>query len=901
MALTEITYTGNGGATFGPIPFPYLEESDVLITINGSATNAFTIDNSTKIFTFSSAPAIGSTIRVYRNTNNDTLAATFVSGSAIRAVDLNDNFTQNLYVIQEIDNNAVQTDGSTPFVGDVDMGGYKITNLAAPVAGTDAANRTFVEGVFSSQIPYFYRRWSKTAVGGETSLSGTDDNGISLSYVAGSEKVFINGALQVRGVDYTGTTGTTLTGIPALTAGDIVEVHSSSNYLVGTIPDGSVTNAKVDGGAAIQSTKLAFTQSGTGATTRTVESKLRDVVSVKDFGAVGDGVTDDTAAIQAAIDLGGYAFDTNTVATEGTAKPITVYIPSGVYRCTSKIRLAPGLQLIGESGGIHARTGGTSVNKKGSTLYFDYEGETDYVLDTSGFNGSGVRQDNVSPNGGAQAGGTLSFASGIRIENLLIEAASGRQLRGLNLGGAPMCVIDNVMLYNFIVAFRLSACWGGSLSNIRIEGSNTWRGLVLGADNNDTALQNVYISGQGTSGYTPPVSSTIGDVYWTGWEGSPALYGGTSRADLERSHGMWTAFSKATSNGLTIESAEVGLGQRDSQNTFNGVYMEAINDVLIADYVSCASKITFCQVTACTNANVISGVDSHTSVILPKISSVQSSLSNKNIRSWSNPSVGTVPVIQGINKGASDTLPNYYDHVYNDGLLITANRETDKTLGGHNVFYNASGLNFDERDVGNVLWRWRGAEKLKLEASLTRPILSLGGTVIQLNTSGGNASFSSSGLVYLKPSGRTYVAQDNAFYSNTDNASSLGRSGERWSVVYAATGTINTSDGREKQDIEDLSDAELRVATALKGLIKKFRFKDAVQLKDDNARIHIGVITQEVIAAFQAEGLDPMRYGIVCYDQWDAEFDDDGNEIKPAGNRYGIRYEELLAFIIAAL
>lgn len=151
------------------------------------------------------------------------------------------------------------------------------------------------------------------------------------------------------------------------------------------------------------------------------------------------------------------------------------------------------------------------------------------------------------------------------------------------------------------------------------------------------------------------------------------------------------------------------------------------------------------------------------------------------------------------------------------------------------------------------------------------------------------------------------IQSDHHIAAGADNVQTLGTAALRWSVVYAGTGTINTSDGREKQDIEVLTAAELRVAMALKGLIKKFRFRDAVQAKGDAARTHVGVIAQEVIEAFQAEGLDATRYGIICYDEWDespAQFDEDGNvsqEARPAGNRFGVRYEELMAFIISAL
>ena len=85
-------------------------------------------------------------------------------------------------------------------------------------------------------------QWRKTAAGGETSLSGTDDFSAGLSYTVGAEQVFVNGVLIERGVDYTASTGTTVTGLTALVAGDIVTVSSPSSFQVANaIPKNTIT------------------------------------------------------------------------------------------------------------------------------------------------------------------------------------------------------------------------------------------------------------------------------------------------------------------------------------------------------------------------------------------------------------------------------------------------------------------------------------------------------------------------------------------------------------------------------------------------------------------------------------------------------------------------------------
>jgi hypothetical protein len=147
-----------------------------------------------------------------------------------------------------------------------------------------------------------------------------------------------------------------------------------------------------------------------------------------------------------------------------------------------------------------------------------------------------------------------------------------------------------------------------------------------------------------------------------------------------------------------------------------------------------------------------------------------------------------------------------------------------------------------------------------------------------------------------------------------DNTSNLGDASFRWAVVYAATGTINTSDQNEKTQIETLSNAEKATALAIKANIKKFKFKDAVTAKGDKARIHVGVIAQEVAQAFVDNGLNPQNYAMFCSDTWHTIVDESG-ETKvvypdekgdyPQGavqhTRMGIRYDELLAFIISSI
>ena len=159
-----------------------------------------------------------------------------------------------------------------------------------------------------------------------------------------------------------------------------------------------------------------------------------------------------------------------------------------------------------------------------------------------------------------------------------------------------------------------------------------------------------------------------------------------------------------------------------------------------------------------------------------------------------------------------------------------------------------------------------------------------------------------------------------------DNTRSCGESGKRWSVVYAATGSINTSDAREKTAVRPLSEAEIAAARQLASEIGAYQWLSSVDEKGAAAaRQHIGMTVQRAIEIMTSHGLDPMAYGFICYDQWGAEdavvihhpakeavidkpsgnvlepavaaWDEEVRAARPAGDLYSFRADQLTLFI----
>lgn len=129
----------------------------------------------------------------------------------------------------------------------------------------------------------------------------------------------------------------------------------------------------------------------------------------------------------------------------------------------------------------------------------------------------------------------------------------------------------------------------------------------------------------------------------------------------------------------------------------------------------------------------------------------------------------------------------------------------------------------------------------------------------------------------------------------TDNGLAWGTAAYRWSTIYAASGTINTSDARAKCDIGAADAALIDAWGAVTW--QRYRFIEAVAEKGEDARWHMGLVAQQVRDAIdqQLGAGAAVRWGLVCHDGWEAVPAQDGVPARAAGDRWGLRYDECFA------
>lgn len=241
------------------------------------------------------------------------------------------------------------------------------------------------------------------------------------------------------------------------------------------------------------STLVGFIQAGIGAVLRTVRDKLRETVSVKDFGAIGDGVTDDTAAIQAAI---------NSIVAGTVLLPVATYLTRALTLKTgvSLVGAGSGSKLIVKVGTVDFLTGTNLVGVMLADFYIDCSAQTvagGSGMQINGFQDSMIRGVTVY---NAGSFGWLIFNS-VRSKYLGNIINITRKWDGMTISTVST---DNVIQGNMVIdsfdsgiGFTDSigtVCSGNYVKRSKVAGAYAAPGIDAAGAKNATITGN-YVSG----------------------------------------------------------------------------------------------------------------------------------------------------------------------------------------------------------------------------------------------------------------------------------------------------------------------------------------------------------------------------------------------------------------------
>jgi len=630
------------------------------------------------------------------------------------------------------------------------------------------------------------------------------------------------------------------------------------------------------------SADIAFVPAGTGATSRTVQDKLRDTVSVKDFGAVGDGVTNDTAAFEAMVSF-------------CAASGAIGLVPTGTYLIDPSTRTFSGsLPFV-----IKGEGRGASIlkNRNAASRFIYWTGAHGAAIEDLSIDGSFTGLPSVPTSGGT----------------LVLISSNNNTIRNVDFINVWRVAI---LVFNDHQTTLTNVYSGFVADNVRVFGpsnyiDNVGPSAILVADYNNSRIQNCYIENIGQYGYEYKndcnnnlidncVAIRAYRAIYFGGDGpeTALLYVKNSVVsncvivDAQEAVSMGLANNNLVTNCEIRTTASGPTPVRGAINIDTGVGNTCLGMVIV-NRKAYACDIRDTSLNNCVEFVLVDGAYTGEAVLI-----AADSTGNKATVSWKNHDTIVLNSLRFTTQNTVIDQRNNYNYSYSS---VTNPRIENALTNSRPPYFSTVKGRVQFGDTFDVHTNTNQASLYENFGDYTNAILSqvrhkfdTGVKIETIWAAGGASSVS-------------YTKDQNGFAPGTDNTLRLGAPAARWTTVFATTGTINTSDAREKQQVRGLTNAERAVAIHLKSMVRAFKWNAAVEKKNSAARIHFGLMAQDVITAFENEGLDPFAYAVVCYDEWPEtleERDADGTvtqEYRPAGNRYGVRYEELLAFIITAL